>query len=97
MSRDDSGSFLPHYAELEIVTKNPFATIDRLGRSARGLAVTRGRRLGPTSSWDLRRARRRSRSIHFFEKVEAGLRELLAVPRSRSPGWPRAGSTGGGV
>ena len=28
MSRDDSGSFLPHYAELEIVKQNPFATID---------------------------------------------------------------------
>src|SRR5690606_22645593 len=26
MSRDDSGSFLPGYAELEIVKKNPFAT-----------------------------------------------------------------------
>jgi pyruvate, orthophosphate dikinase len=31
MSRDDSGSFLPGYAELEIVKKNPFATIDRTG------------------------------------------------------------------
>ena len=31
MSRDDSGSFLPHYAELEIVKKNPFATIDISG------------------------------------------------------------------
>ena len=31
MSRDDSGSFLPHYAELEIVKKNPFATIDQTG------------------------------------------------------------------
>src|SRR2546425_7539649 len=31
MSRDDSGSFLPHYAELEIVRKNPFATIDQTG------------------------------------------------------------------
>ena len=29
MSRDDSGSFLPAYAELEIVKKNPFATIDQ--------------------------------------------------------------------
>src|SRR5437667_5920059 len=29
MSRDDSGSFLPHYAELEIVKKKPFATIDQ--------------------------------------------------------------------
>jgi pyruvate,orthophosphate dikinase len=31
MSRDDSGSFLPAYAELEIVKKNPFATIDQTG------------------------------------------------------------------
>jgi pyruvate,orthophosphate dikinase len=31
MSRDDSGSFLPHYSELEIVKKNPFATIDQTG------------------------------------------------------------------
>ena len=34
MSRDDSGSFLPAYAELEIVKKNPFATIDQIGRRA---------------------------------------------------------------
>jgi pyruvate, orthophosphate dikinase len=31
MSRDDSGSFLPHYQELEIVKNNPFATIDQTG------------------------------------------------------------------
>ena len=31
MSRDDSGSFLTAYAELEIVKKNPFATIDQTG------------------------------------------------------------------
>lgn len=31
MSRDDSGSFLPHYAELEISASNPFATIDQAG------------------------------------------------------------------
>jgi pyruvate,orthophosphate dikinase len=31
MSRDDSGSFLPPYAELEICKKNPFATIDQAG------------------------------------------------------------------
>jgi pyruvate,orthophosphate dikinase len=31
MSRDDSGSFLPAYSELEIVKKNPFATIDQNG------------------------------------------------------------------
>ena len=31
MSRDDSGSFLKDYTEAEIVTKNPFATIDQAG------------------------------------------------------------------
>jgi len=31
MSRDDSGSFLGPYEELEIVKKNPFATIDQSG------------------------------------------------------------------
>ena len=31
MSRDDSGSFLPAYAELDIIDANPFATIDRKG------------------------------------------------------------------
>jgi len=31
MSRDDSGSFLPEYAELDIVANNPFASIDQKG------------------------------------------------------------------
>ena len=31
MSRDDSGSFLPHYAELDILPKNPFASVDQTG------------------------------------------------------------------
>jgi len=31
MSRDDSGSFLSHYQELEIMKNNPFATIDQAG------------------------------------------------------------------
>ncbi|HKM58632.1 MAG TPA: pyruvate, phosphate dikinase [Chthoniobacterales bacterium] len=31
MSRDDSGSFLPDYQELEIIRNNPFATIDQNG------------------------------------------------------------------
>ena len=44
MSRDDSGSFLPQYAELEIVRKNPFATIDVSGVGQLvDIAVKRGR------------------------------------------------------
>jgi pyruvate,orthophosphate dikinase len=31
MSRDDSGSFLPTYQELEIIKKNPFASVDQIG------------------------------------------------------------------
>jgi pyruvate,orthophosphate dikinase len=48
MSRDDSGSFLPHYQELEIVKNNPFATIDQTGvGSLMEIAVERGRKTRP--------------------------------------------------
>ncbi|OFW14545.1 MAG: pyruvate, phosphate dikinase [Acidobacteria bacterium RIFCSPLOWO2_02_FULL_67_21] len=48
MSRDDSGSFLPEYAEREIVTSNPFATIDQTGVGQLvEIAVTRGRSTRP--------------------------------------------------
>jgi pyruvate,orthophosphate dikinase len=48
MSRDDSGSFLPHYAELEIVKKNPFASIDQTGvGQLMQIAVERGRKTRP--------------------------------------------------
>jgi pyruvate, orthophosphate dikinase len=48
MSRDDSGSFLPTYAELDIVASNPFATIDQngVGRLME-LARDRGRMTRP--------------------------------------------------
>jgi len=46
MSRDDSGSFLPAYAELEIVKKNPFATIDQSGvGQLMQMAVEKGSRV----------------------------------------------------
>jgi pyruvate,orthophosphate dikinase len=48
MSRDDSGSFLPHYAELEIIKRNPFATIDQTGvGELMRIAVERGRKTRP--------------------------------------------------
>ena len=48
MSRDDSGSFLPVYAELEIVKKNPFATIDQSGVGQLvEIAVVKGRKTRP--------------------------------------------------
>ncbi len=45
MSRDDSGSFLPVYQELEIVKKNPFASVDTggVGKLMR-IAVELGRK-----------------------------------------------------
>ncbi len=48
MSRDDSGSFLPHYAELEIVKNNPFATIDQNGvGQLMEIASIKGRKTRP--------------------------------------------------
>jgi pyruvate,orthophosphate dikinase len=48
MSRDDSGSFLGHYSELEIVKKNPFATIDQSGvGQLMQIAVAKGRKTRP--------------------------------------------------
>lgn len=48
MSRDDSGSFLPGYAEAEIVKKNPFATIDQTGvGQLMEIAIAKGRKTRP--------------------------------------------------
>ncbi|HEY3915663.1 MAG TPA: putative PEP-binding protein, partial [Verrucomicrobiae bacterium] len=48
MSRDDSGSFLTKYQELEIVKQNPFASIDQSGVGAlMKMAVERGRKTRP--------------------------------------------------
>ena len=48
MSRDDSGSFLPKYQELEIVKKNPFASIDQTGvGKLMQMAVELGRKTRP--------------------------------------------------
>jgi pyruvate,orthophosphate dikinase len=48
MSRDDSGSFLPPYTELEIVKSNPFATIDQTGvGKLMQIAVELGRKTRP--------------------------------------------------
>ena len=48
MSRDDSGSFLPSYAELEIAAQNPFATLDQSGVGQLvAMAVQKGRATNP--------------------------------------------------
>jgi pyruvate,orthophosphate dikinase len=80
MSRDDSGSFLPHYAELEIVKKNPFATIDQTGVGQLvEIAVTKGR----STRKDIKLGICGEHggdpdSIQFFEKV--GLDYVSASP-----------------
>ncbi len=48
MSRDDSGSFLPKYQELEISKQNPFAAIDQTGvGKLMQMAVTLGQKTRP--------------------------------------------------
>jgi pyruvate,orthophosphate dikinase len=45
MSRDDSGSFLGAYQEMEIVKRNPFASIDQTGvGQLMEIAVQKGRK-----------------------------------------------------
>lgn len=49
MSRDDSGTFLPLYKDLDIIPQNPFATIDQLGVGQLvEIAVERGRKTRKT-------------------------------------------------
>jgi pyruvate,orthophosphate dikinase len=72
MSRDDSGSFLPAYAELEIVKNNPFATIDQAGVGQLvEIAVTKGRQTKPNLKLGICGEHGGDpASIHFFEKVK---------------------------
>jgi pyruvate,orthophosphate dikinase len=71
MSRDDSGSFLPQYQELEIVKKNPFATIDVTGVGQLvEIAVAKGRGARPNLKLGICGEHGGDpASIHFFEKV----------------------------
>jgi pyruvate, orthophosphate dikinase len=71
MSRDDSGSFLPQYAELEIVKKNPFATIDQSGIGQLvEIAVAKGRSGRPGIKLGICGEHGGDpSSIQFFEKV----------------------------
>jgi pyruvate,orthophosphate dikinase len=80
MSRDDSGSFLPHYAELEIVKKNPFATIDQTGVGQLvEIAVKKGRVTRPDIKLGICGEHGGDPdSIQFFEKV--GLDYVSASP-----------------
>ncbi len=80
MSRDDSGSFLPTYSELEIVKKNPFATIDQGGVGQLvDIAVTKGRKSRPDIKLGICGEHGGDpSSIHFFEKV--GLNYVSCSP-----------------
>jgi pyruvate, orthophosphate dikinase len=80
MSRDDSGSFLPIYTELEIMKKNPFATIDQTGVGQLvDIAVTRGRTTRPDIKLGICGEHGGDpSSIHFFEKV--GLNYVSCSP-----------------
>jgi pyruvate,orthophosphate dikinase len=71
MSRDDSGSFLPQYQELEIVKKNPFATIDASGVGQLvDIAVKKGRAARPGIKLGICGEHGGDpASIQFFEKV----------------------------
>ena len=71
MSRDDSGSFLPAYQELDIMPRNPFATIDQTGV---GQLVAIAAQKGRSARKDLKLGICGEHggdpsSIHFFEKV----------------------------
>lgn len=49
ISRDDAGSFLPQYAELEIMRQNPFSCIDQSGvGQLMEIAIAKGRQCRPT-------------------------------------------------
>jgi pyruvate,orthophosphate dikinase len=71
MSRDDSGSFLTTYTELEIMKKNPFATIDQSGVGQLvDIAVTKGRKTRPDIKLGICGEHGGDpSSIHFFERV----------------------------
>jgi pyruvate, orthophosphate dikinase len=71
MSRDDSGSFLPAYSELEIVKKNPFATIDQTGVGQLvEIAVQKGRQTRPDIKLGICGEHGGDpASIQFFEQV----------------------------
>ena len=100
MSRDDSGSFLPHYQELEIVKKNPFATIDadRRRPARRDRGDEGPRRRGPNLKLGICGEHGGDPVVDpVLREGRARLRELLAVPRAgRAAGGGAGGAAGQG-
>jgi len=74
LTRDPDGTVqrLPHYADLEIVKKNPFATIDTSGVGQLvEMACSRGRKTRPSIKLGICGEHGGDpASIHFFEKVK---------------------------
>ena len=95
MSRDDSGSFLPAYAELDIVESNPFASIDQKG-VGRLMEITRDfgtQDPAKHQTGDLRRTRWGASERQVLPPVGLGLRKLQSVPDSNCQIGRGAGST----
>ena len=93
MSRDDSGSFLPHYQELEIIKKNPFATIDQDGvGKLMKIAVEKGRKTRPDIKLGIcgeHGGDPDQREV--LPSARPDLRQLLALPRAGRPPGRRPG------
>ncbi len=80
MSRDDSAGFLPHYEEEDIITTNPFATLDQGGI---GKLVEMGVKLGRKARKDLKigicgEHGGDPKSVQFFHR--AGLNYVSCSP-----------------
>ncbi len=102
MSRDDSGSFLPPYAELEICKTNPFASIDQAGVGQlmkiaveKGNASRPGIKLGICGEHGSEQAEP-APTIEVLPQARPHLRELLTVPRTGGPPRRRASRAGRG-
>ena len=93
-SRDDIGKFLRVYQDKKILEKDPFATIDVEGVGALvRIGVERGRAARPDLKIGICGEHGGDpASVHFFESVEARLRQRVAVPHS---GRPPGGGAGG--
>ena len=93
MSRDDSGTFLPAYAELDIIATNPFASIDQTGRRQTDgdAARSRPQDAAEDQARHLWRTRRRTEQREVLPSARFELRELQSLPRADRATRSRAG------
>ena len=96
MSRDDSGTFLPPYAELEIIKKNPFASIDQAGiGQLMKIAVEKGHKTRPDIKLGICGEHGGDPDVReILPQDRPDLRELLAVPRAGRAPRRRPGRAG---